>query len=299
MSEFPIKLFQGQANFIKTLRYHPCADPFPILVETFFPCVLRMAVDLYLLDEQDIAMDVLEKYPRYGKGKPASRGYRHNSKRQTTKGPRTRKKVKAVPFIKKPFTKGLTTFLFHLAKPVEQVGFVFMFYSAVDNFFYNWSSLLIRRGYCELPALTGPLTLKANPGVQLASASGEPVSLAIEHQNRASWPHSSTAAVLPPGTYVVTWTARLKNNLNETKFPVRLVLKEGVFPVTLNRIEGEAVSAGPDSEISISVSGVVGSPTFLLNDVWWEIESVGAPLVLLDLLESTLTIWQDYEEISY
>jgi len=296
---FPIKLFEGQANFIKTLRFHPCAEPFPILVETFFPCVLMLAIDLYLFDEQDVAMDVLKDYPRYGKGKAASRGYRHNTKRTTADGPRSRKRIKAVPFLHKPVVKGLTTFLYNVAAPLEKVGFVFMFYSAVDNFFMNWSSLLIRRGYCELPALTGPITLKATPSVQVFTPSGSPCGHGTTVQNRGGWTHSAFAVNLPPGTYTAIWSMTVRNPTDTPKQPVKLTLKEGAMPVAVHSYSGPSEVIGGNTTQTIMASATFGSPTFILNQMWWECETDGSPLVQLDLLESTITIWQEYTEISY
>jgi len=186
-----------------------------------------------------------------------------------------------------------------LAAPVEQVGFLFMFYSAVDNFFMNWSSLLIRRGYCELPALTGPLTLKATPSPQVFSFAGSPCGHSITVQNRGSWAHGAFAAVLPPGTYTVVWSMTVRNDLDDPKHPVRLEIKEGLYPVAAATHLGQLEVIGGNTTQTIMVSATVGSPTFLLNEVWWECGTELSPLVLLDIIESTITIWQNYEEISY
>ena len=78
---FPTRLFEGQINFVKFLQFHPCADPMPILVETFFPCALRLAIDLYLYDAEDVAREVMRGYPKGGVGKPAARGLRHSFKK--------------------------------------------------------------------------------------------------------------------------------------------------------------------------------------------------------------------------
>jgi len=297
--DFPIKLFEGQINFVKFLKFHPCAEPFPILIETFFPCVLKMAIDLYLLDAQDVAMREFEKYPRYGRGVAARRTLRHQLKKIKNQKYVSRRVAVPVPFIERPAIKGLTTAIFWIANPLEKIGFAMLFYSSVDNFFYNWTSLLIRRGYCELPALTGPLSLRSNPGNQVFVTSGEPCAMPVEIQNRASWSHNSFSCSLPPGDYTATFRMTVKNNFSSTVGGVRLVIKEGTYPLPLARHESETVYVGPGQTVEIGVAAGVGSPTFVVNSLWWECESVGVPIAQLEQLSANFIVWQNYEEISF
>lgn len=299
MSQFPIKLFEGQINFVKFLRFHPCAEPMPILVETFFPCFLRMVIDLYLIDESDIAMDILEDYPRYGKGKPASRSLRHSFKKEKDGKRLSRKQVLTAPFIFQPNTMALTTFLYNVAAPLEKIGFAFMFYSAVDNFFHNWTSLLVQRGYCSLPALTGPLQRTANPQVQLAGQFGQSISMQNEIQNRASWPSASHAASLPPGTYTALLQMDIQSRSIFTITDIAAQIQEGTHPVGVHTYRGELTTFGPMERKTIFVSATVGSPSFLLNDVWWELYYAHPGAPQFDLHSATISIWMNYEEISY
>lgn len=298
MTEFPIRLFEGQANFIKTIKFHPCAEPFPILIETFFPCALQLAIDLYMLDSMDMLRERFRSYPQKGIAPPAKRGRRHSFKKQTNKGPLSRKQVKATNFLAKPLVAGFTKWLLIVTDPLEKIGFAMLFYNSVDQFFMNWSSLLIRRGYCELPALTGPLSLKGNAGSQVWSSTGNPVSTPIILQNRAAWSHSNTSATLPPGTYVIVFTAEIKTTGTTYIEGLYLTIKEGFFPVAAARYDGEKVNVGPDEWVTVSVTATFGSPTFLLNDVWWEATST-TPIAITDIRNATVVIWQDYEEISY
>jgi len=297
--QYPIRLFEGQVNFVKFLKFHPCADPMPILVETFFPCLLRMAIDLYLWDAEDVAREVLRGYPKGGTGATARRGLRHSYKKQKDGKNVSRRQVKAVEFSHRPWVQQVSKYLFLVTEPLERIGFAMLFYNSVDNFFQNWTTLLVRRGYCELPALTGPLQLTAAAGPQIASAGGNPVSLHIEIQNRASWAYSATAVVLPPGTYTAIFQIDLKLSSPGTTEAIRLTLTEGTYPVGVHKEEGAASPISYDQYTTIMVSKVFGSPSFLLNEMWWEIETVGYPLALLQQRNAMITIWQNYEEISY
>jgi len=296
---FPIRLFEGTTNFVKFLRFHPCADPMPILVETFFPCALRMAIDLYIWDYDDVAREVYSRYPRAQGAMPVSRKTRHSFKKKTDKGPMARRQIKAVPFSHLPKVQNFTKFLFEITAPIEKVGFMMLFYNSVDNFFYNWTTLLVRRGYCELPALTGPLQLKGNPGSQFASNSGNPVSLPIVIQNRAAWAHSATAAVLPPGTYVAVFTAEVRRPVAGVTLGVQAMLREGSFPIAVSTERGAPVDVGADQWTVVSVSKTFGSPSFLLNEIWWEMGLEIGLSALLDIQNAQVTIWQEYTEISY
>lgn len=298
MTEFPIRLFEGQANFIKTLRFHPCAEPFPILIETFFPCALQLAIDLYMLDSMDMLRERFRSYPQKGIAPNFRRARRHSFKKQGKAGPLSRKQVKAVPFVAKPLVASFTKWLLLVTDPLEKIGFAMLFYNSVDQFFMNWSSLLIRRGYCELPALTGPLSLLGNAGSQVWSDTGNPVSCPNILQNRAGWSHSNTAAVLPPGTYVVVFTAEIKTTGTTYIDGLFLTIKEGFFPIAAAKEDGEKVTVGPDEWVPVSVTKVIGSPTFLLNDVWWEATST-TPLAITQIRNARVIIWQNYEEISY
>jgi len=299
MTQFPIKLFEGQTNFVKFLRFHPCAEPLPILVETFFPCFLQMAIDLYIIDEQDVAMNTLKEYPRYGKGKAAARGQRHSFKKEKSGKQLTRRQVKNVPFLHKPIIKGTTTFLYNVAAPLEKIGFVMMFYSAVDKFFYNWTTLLAHRGYCELPAFTGPLQRSANAGAQIASPGGNPVSMPNLLQNRGAWPSNATGAGLLPGEYTVIWQAKVKNNTTTYMPGLRLKLSQGSFPIALNVEHSDPVDIAPGDEADLVLSCVIDFPVFVLNGIWWEMDTVVALLLNFDLVSSTICIYQNYTEISY
>jgi len=261
--------------------------------------ISSIGIDLYLIDEQDVAMNTLKEYPRYGKGRAAARGQRHSFKKTKDGKKLTRRQVKNVPFLHKPIIKGSTTFLYHLAAPLERIGFVMMFYSAVDKFFYNWTTLLAHRGYCELPAFTGPLQRKANPGSQIASPGGNPVSMPILVQNRGAWPSNATGAGLLPGEYTVIWTAKVRNFGTSTQQGLRLKLAQGTFPIALNIEHSDPVDIGPGDEAELVLSCVIDFPVFVLNGIWWEMDTVAALLLNFDLLSSEICIYQNYAEHSF
>lgn len=296
---FPTRLFEGQINFIKFLKFHPCADPMPILVETFFPAALKMAIDLYIWDYDDVAREVYSGYERKPDGKPFSRKTRHSFKKKGDKGPMSRRQIKAVEFSARPKVQAFTKFLFEITAPIEKVGLMMLFYNSVDQFFYNWTTLLVRRGYCELPALTGPLQLVGPAGSVVATNSGNPISLPTVLVNRASWSHSATAASLPPGTYVAIFQCEVRRPVAGITLGVQLILREGTYPIAVATERSDPVDVGPDEWVPLMVSKTFGSPTFVLNNVWWEIGLEIGLSALLDMRNPSITIWQNYEEISY
>lgn len=299
MSEYPIKLFEGQVNFIKFLRFHPCADKLQIMVETFFPCALQLAIDLYLYDHEDVAREVLRQYPKGGKGVPSRRGLRHASKKKSPTGPKSRKVVKAVPFIRKPFVMGFSKFLFEVTAPLERIGFAMLFYGAVDNFFYNWTTLLVHRGYCSLPASTGPLIRTANAGSQFFSSGGNPISMPNIIQNRAGWGSNNVSAGLLPGSYTAILSITIKNNGLIGWLGIRAVIKTGTYPVSVHSYASEPVDVGPEQEVTLFVAAEVGTDFFILNGVWWEIDSVVTLSGVGELKAAQITIYQNYTEISF
>jgi len=298
MTEFPIRLFEGQTNFIKTLRFNPCAEPMPLLVETFFPAAIQMAIDLTILGITDIAFDRLKQYPRYGKGKPASRSLSHSQKKRRDAKPLSRRVIQNYQGIKHPYTKGLTTALFWIYGPIEKVNFVIMFYNAVDQFFMNWSTLLIQRGYCSLPAITGPLSLAGNDGFQVVSTNPEPVSLPITLQDRALWSHTAFGASMPAGDYSIVFSCSIKATGSTQVNSIFLRIREQKFGLGLVIHEGERADALPDEWTNISVSASVGSG-LVGTILTWDIKSDIVLFGLLEIKEQRLTMWMNYEDHSF
>jgi hypothetical protein len=298
MSLTKLPLFEGPQNFVKLIRFHPCSEPFAILIETFYPAVIQMAIDLYLLDETDIAFERLKTYPRYGKGVPFSRGLRHSNKKESKGKALARKVVANYQGVKHPYAKTLTTGLFYLYGPLEKIAFVMMFYSAVDRFWYNWTNLLIRRGYCELPAVTGPLTLKGNDGFQVVSTTPEPLSAPIVVQNRAAWGHTAFGCSLPPGRYQCIISMSLKPT-GTTQLPaIRIRVRTTVLGIGISFEYGPYADLMPDEWTPVMFAAEVGAPEIACGLDW----SVVSDIVLFGLCEIkelVITVWQNYEEISF
>ena len=298
MTQFPIRLFEGQTNFIKTLRFHPCAEPMPLLVETFFPAFIQMAIDLTILGITDIAFDRLKQYPRYGKGTAFSRSLTHSQKKRRDAKPYARRVIQNYKGIKHPYTKGLTSALFWIYGPIEKINFVIMFYNAVDQFFMNWSTLLIQRGYCEAPAISGPLSLAGNDGFQVVSTVIEPVSAPIILQNRALWSHTAVAASLPAGDYTIVVSASIRATGSSQVPAIRLRLRELKFGVGLVFHFGGYVDAMPDEWSPISVTASIGSE-LVGTVVEWGIISDIVLFALCEIKEIRVTMWANYQEHSF
>jgi len=298
MTQFPIRLFEGQSNFIKTLKFHPCAEPMPLLVETFFPAFIQMAIDLTILGITDIAFDRLKEYPRYGKGKAFSRSLTHKQKKYRDGKPYARRVINNYQGIKHPYTKGLTSALFWIYGPIEKINFVIMFYNAVDQFFMNWSTLLIQRGYCEAPAITGPLSLAGNDGFQVVSTVIEPISLPITLQDRALWSHTAFGCSVPAGDYSIVISAMIKPTGSTQLSAIRLRIRELKFGVGLVFHFGAYVDALPDEWVPISISASVGSE--LVGTVLeWGIISDLVAFGLMEIKEQRMTMWLNYTEHSF
>jgi len=298
MTEFPIRLFEGHTNFIKTLRFHPCAEPMPLLVETFFPAAIQMAIDLTILGITDIAFDRLKQYPRYGKGKPFARSLSHSQKKRRDAKPYARRVIQNYQGIKHPYTKGLTTALFWIYGPIEKINFVIMFYNAVDQFFMNWSTLLIQRGYCSLPAITGPLSLAGNDGFQVVSTVIEPVGMPITLQDRALWSHTAFGASLPAGDYTFTMSCSIKPTGSTQLNDIRLRVRELKFGVGLVFHFGEYVDALPDEWVNVSITASVGSE-LVGTVIEWGIISDVVLFGLMEIKDIRACMWLNYTEHSF
>ena len=183
-------LYPGTRNFIKTQIMHPCAKPWWVWVETFFPAFIKLAITVTLLDFNDALR---------ARGKKISGG----GLMQSGRGRGIKQKIKMGLIgttVNRFSQRGLRTLLV-VTQPLEFIGLAWLLYAATDRFFYDWQTLLENSGYCLTSDALGPLTLSRGPGFISIVESGIPVILNIDDQNRASWAHSSISASLPFGRY--------------------------------------------------------------------------------------------------
>ena len=187
-----IELFRKEANFIKDLITNPCARPWFVYVETFLPAFLKLMITVVLFDVEDAIRAHGESIVRDRKGK---KGKRHSPRIKAQGSPRK---------IDRYAMKGLKVLLV-VTEPLEKIGFTWLVFSAVDQFFYDWQSLLETSGYCLTSDQLGPLTRGRGPGLVSFLEAGVPVILNNMLQNRASWPTTSLGAALPGGRFVAVF----------------------------------------------------------------------------------------------
>lgn len=188
-------------NFAKFIMTHPCADPFPILVETFFPAALQFAMMIYIPQWEDIAMLRFQEYPRYGKGRSPLRAGSHASRKEKKGKPISRALAPNQGFTANKYVAGLTTFLHYFVGPIETIGLWWTVFEATDKFAYTWQTLLEQREYCSGNPNSGPLQLYNPSGTQLFTSTGAVSALPVTLQNRAGWGHTPFDAGLPVGQY--------------------------------------------------------------------------------------------------
>ncbi len=188
----PIRFFPNQQNFIKSVLTHPCARPWYIWVETFLPAFIELLFTTAVFDLNDAIRAHGETIVREGKGR---KGKRHSPRIRVTghKNP-----------VDRWAQRGLKTLLV-ITEPLERIGFIWLLYSAVDQFFLNWQTLLESSDFCSNPINSGPLQLSRGPGTVSIVASFIPVILNVELQDRAGWPHSTLSAAIPEGVYAASF----------------------------------------------------------------------------------------------
>lgn len=220
----PIDFFPGQKNFLRNLFTADCAEPWYVYAETFLPAAIKLVIFTGFRDAEDLLRGHGEDISRDRSG---GRKKRHSGRyvgagRQTT--------------VQRFSQKGLRTLLV-LTAPLEFIGFHWLIYAQLDQFFYDWQSLIDLRGECKAPASGGPMQLSRGFGVISLVVGGVPVIMSNELQNRAGWSHSTLSGTLPAGQF------------------------NGVFGLSVQAIAG----AVPGVWIQLRVGGILGD-TIIRSD---------------------------------
>ena len=180
--------FKRQQNFIRFIISHPCATPWYVWAETFAPVFLILLATVAFFDVEDAIRSHGKKISGKGKGR---KGKRHSPKIKV---------AGAVSTVTRYSQKGLRTLLI-LTGSLEVIGFMWLLYAALDQFFLNWQTLLQKRDFCKTGLNTGPLQLSREKGFISLVTGGVPVILDKQLQNRSGWPHSTIGATLPAGKF--------------------------------------------------------------------------------------------------
>lgn len=182
------EIFKHEANFIKRQLTHPCARPWYIWVETFLPAFIKLLITVNLFDVEDAIRSHGKKISGPSKGRT---GKRHT--------PRIKTQGRLlVP--ERWQQRGLRTLLV-VTQPLELIGLTWLIFSSVDQFFYDWQTLLDLSDFCKNPIQSGPLQVSRGPGTVSIVESFVPVIMPITDQDRASWNPGLLSVDLPEGIY--------------------------------------------------------------------------------------------------
>jgi hypothetical protein len=186
--------FPKTSNFITKIITHGCARPFYIYLETAIPAAVEFAYMVTLLDLNDLIRARGEQLVR-DKPKGLRRGKRHLRKRLFV--------AKDSP-TKTLFRQGLK-YLLIVTKPIELAGFVWLVYSAIDQFFFRWQTLLEKSTFCEQPIESGPFMRHRVGGRVNIHPAGQAILLGTLDQNRANWPNNAAVVTLPQGFFTAVF----------------------------------------------------------------------------------------------
>jgi len=215
-------VFSRQANFIKFMLTNQCARPWFVYAETFIPAFLELLITVTILDINDLIRNHGQKIVREGPNK-TGRGGRHSPRIKST-GAGTK--------VDRYAQKGLKTLLI-VTQPLENLGYAWLLYSALDDFFYDWQTLLEQAPYCTTDHLGGPLTRSRGPGFITILPGGFPIIMTDLDQNRASWVTTTISAIIPTATISALFAAQIGAPPGGiTDVFIRLKVTDGFFTTT-------------------------------------------------------------------
>jgi hypothetical protein len=181
--------FRGEANFLRTVLTHPCAQPWFLLVETFIPAILKFYWTTTIPQWDDLAIDAGRDLANRGRTGRFAHGTRRPIPVDEFKGERKAQK--------------LLRWLLIAEAPLESIGFWWLVTSATDEFFFDWASLLQERDFCSREISSGPFQ-RSDPTLALDFNVNHPsFPIANLDQNRAGWANDSLSVTVPDGIYTV------------------------------------------------------------------------------------------------
>lgn len=262
--------FPKAANFISFLYEHPCARPWWVYVETFIPAFLQLFITIATLDAEDILRE-------FAKGKAYERIARSRGGSRHTRKPLMLNKPTKPQILTQ---RGLKTLLI-ITEPLEIIGFVWLLWSATEQFFYNWQSMLMQSAFCSTPIDTGPFYRSRAPGLFIGILpEGSATPLPILQQDRAGWGSGGFSVSLPPGLYRGVYAVSIQGPPGGlTGVRARLRIGAGVFETI---IDGPAGDLGAGEEGSFLVSGTFFIPIITGGgSMGWELVGPAVPAGVL------------------
>lgn len=191
-------VFEKEANFIKFMVTDQCARPWFVYAETFLPAFLELLLTIAFLDLNDIVRAYGESIAEGGGGKKGKKK-RHTPKIKTL-GARTE--------VERYMQKGLKTLLV-VTQPLENIGYAWLLYSAMDDFFYDWQTLIESAPYCTKNDEWGPLSRSRTGGFITILPGGFPIIMTNLTQNRSGWPTTTISATIPAAQSQIIFAATI------------------------------------------------------------------------------------------
>ncbi len=257
-------IFQGEANFIKYMLTNQCARPWYVYVETFIPAFLELLFTVTLLEIDDLIRAHGQKISSEG-GNKSGRGGRHTPAIKTTGG--------KTP-VERYMQKGLKTLLI-VTQPLENLGYAWLLYSAVDEFFYNWQTLIEQAPFCTQPIESGPYSRSRGGGFVTINMSGFPIIMTTLTQNRASWVGTTIKLLVPQGHISYLFAATIGSPPGGiTGVTIRLKITDA-FGTRYQETEAQNIEARTTKDFILSERFFV--PTGGGAEVQWELRGPAVP----------------------
>lgn len=233
-----INIFPNEKNFIKTMISHPCARPWYVWVETFVPAFLKLLLTVSIFDVEDAIRAHGESIVR---------------DRQRGKSKRHAPKVRlagAGRAVTRYAQQALKTLLV-VTKPLENIGFLWLLYSATDEFFFDWQTLLEESTFCKQPIISGPMQRSRGPGFISFTVGGATIIMTNALQNRGGWANNVFGVTLPQGSFTAGLGLTVKAPLSGVS-PIWIGLRVvSFFGVTNFRSDNISILPGEEASMSL------------------------------------------------
>ena len=262
-----VELLPNTANFFRKIVMSPCARPWFVYVETFAPAFIKMVITIGLLQWDDIVRMRAETLAKQG-ARASKRGIGH------ARGLRL---LAFEPEHERTAARGLKTLL-KITQPLENIGFVVLLYNATEEFYFDWTSLIIRQPYCEAPVRDRPFSRSRQGGRIGILPGGDITPLPILDNNGAGYASDSFHVIIPAGAYDAIFAVQVQHTGTGTV--VAKCRMNYVGDGVAGSIESEEVVLEPGHSASIVASGGIFFKGPLGGTVTWEMVGTAVPIGL-------------------
>ena len=258
-------LFPKTTNFVRFVFAQECDATFWVYAEAFFPAALKLALATTVPDINDLIRGRGEAIVDQSRAVSRKRGGKFRRGAMVTfDAPQERYA-----------SRGLA-FLLRVTEPIEKIGFRWLLYSATEDFFQDWQTLIIRSGACGTLPERGPLTRRTTGQRESMLPGGNPIALPIVDVNRSGWSTDLLGASLPDGQYMCLITCTFLAPTGGI---------EGAFVQLRTDIVGiEQTQKGPENggeagqPVDIMGKFFFRIPSLLSGSIVWEIGGPAVPV---------------------